>query len=64
MDYLMINIFKAYQFVSDTNFVGCNKSSKDQYGDSEHNVAGQLMTLALEKYKISTSSDKWNSVYP
>ena len=59
----MINIFKAYQFVSDTNFVGCNKSSKDQYGDSEHNVAGQLMTLALKKYRILTNYEKCNSVY-
>ena len=63
MDYLMINIFKAYQLVSDTNFVRCIKSKKDQYGDSEHNLVGQLMTLALKKYKISTDTEKWNSMY-
>ena len=64
MDYLMINLFKDYQVVSDTEFLRCIKSKKDQYGDGENNLAGQLIKLALEKYKISTNSEKFNSMYP
>ena len=57
-DYLMINLFKAYQVVSDTEFLRCIKSKKDQYRDSEHNLAGQLMTLTLKRYKILTNYEK------
>ena len=64
MDYLMINLFKAYQVVSDTKFLRCIKSKKDQYSDGDNKLAGQLIKLALKKYKISTNSEKFNSMYP
>ena len=63
MQYLMINILQAYQLVPDNNFVWCIKSKKDQYRDSEHNLAGKLMTLTLKRYNILTNYEKWNSMY-
>ena len=45
----MIKLFNAYQVVSDTKVLNCIKSKKDQYGDCEDNLAGQLMKLALKK---------------
>eukprot|EP00957_Ditylum_brightwellii_P015192 1144195-Ditylum_brightwellii.AAC.1 len=48
----MINLFRAYQVVSDGNFVRYIQAKKDKYDDSEDIKVDKLMSDALNKYNI------------
>lgn len=61
-DDLMTNLFKGYLVASDVEFVWYIKAKKDAYEDGEDVSKDKLMTPALNKYKILTSTDQWNAV--
>ena len=63
-DYLMINLFKAYQVALDGEFVSYIKINWDQYDDGYNMSTDKLMTYSLNKFEILQKDNKWNSRSP
>ena len=64
MDYLMINLFKAYHVASDGEFVGYINTKRYQYNNGYNISPDKLMTSTLNKFKILKKDNKWNSMSP
>jgi hypothetical protein len=60
-DDLMINLFKGYQNASNHEFVRYIKQKRDNYDDGADMQPKTLMMLALNKYKMISKMDLWNT---
>ena len=61
-DDLMTNVFMAYHVASDADFVRYININKDGYADDYYITTVQLMTAALNNYKVLLISVKWNAM--
>ena len=62
-DDLIINLFKAYQVASDREFVISINTKQDKYDDGYNISPDELITSALNKFKILRKDNKGNSMY-
>ena len=62
--YLLVNIFKAYQNASDQEFRECIKRKKDQYNEGANIVPESLMADGEKKYKALLLENNWNDKTP
>mmetsp|Transcript_26944 Transcript_26944/g.32675 ORF Transcript_26944/g.32675 Transcript_26944/m.32675 type:complete len:412 (+) Transcript_26944:369-1604(+) len=61
---LLVNLFKAYLNVSDTEFREYIKRKKDQYNEGVDINPESLMAEAEAKYKALKLGNKWNALSP
>lgn len=61
---LLTNLWKAYQNVSDRDFVEFIKRKKDAYDEGEDFTPDSLMIAAENKYRTLIQEERWNSLSP
>jgi SOS response regulatory protein OraA/RecX len=61
---LVVNRFKAYRFVSDTEFSRYMCNERDDYTDGTAMTSQTLMTMALAKYHSLQEEGVWNAMSP
>ena len=60
----IVNLFKEYQVVSDSQCVRYIKTKRYQYDNGYNISTDKLMTSALNKFEILQKDNKWNSISP
>ena len=63
-DDLFNNLFKAYQFASDVEFVRYIKTKRDQYDNGYNLSPDELITSSLKTFEILRKEKNWNSMSP
>eukprot|EP00957_Ditylum_brightwellii_P084362 6415695-Ditylum_brightwellii.AAC.1 len=61
---LMINLFNAYQVVSDSNFSWYIRAKRDKCNTGEGIKVEKLMPNMLNKYNILVQQGIWNAMSP
>jgi hypothetical protein len=63
-DELLVNIFKAYRVVGESEFSRYMKNKRDAYDDGEDVQPDPLMSVALAKSQSLIESGVWNMISP
>jgi hypothetical protein len=63
-DELVVNLFKAYRVVGDSEFSRYMKNKRDAYDDGEYVQPDPLMPVALAKSQSLIESGVWNMMSP
>jgi hypothetical protein len=63
-DELIVNLFKAYRVVGDSEFSRYMKNKRDTYDDEEDVQPDPLMSVALAKSQSLIESGVWNMMSP